>query len=71
MSLALKTPTYPACHGIACHLHNRCARYTAVEAVGPSDPNTLGTCIENGDFPEFSEIETIPLAEMAAQAGHA
>lgn len=71
MSLARKTPTYPACHGIACHLHNRCARYAAIEAVGPDDPNTLGTCLNGEGFPEFSEIEPVAIAEPAAQTGHA
>ena len=71
MSLALKTDTYPACHGIACPLHSRCARWHAVQG-SQADPNTMGTCLEGEGFPEFVEhvVPRAHLLELAAQAGH-
>lgn len=70
MSVQQKTDTYPACHGIACAHHARCARWQAVQG-SEADPNTMGTCVTNDGYPEFIEIKRSPLSELAAEAGHA
>ena len=77
MSLIPKTNTYPACLGIACPLHARCARYAAVHG-SEADPNTMGTCLSGTAYPEFVELAqhaatSAPqqLGDLAAQAGQA
>lgn len=77
MSLALKTSTYPACHGIACLSHSQCARWHAVQG-SEADHNTMGTCLDGDHYPEFVAHKppplpprVSPLGELAAAAGHA
>lgn len=50
------TPQEPACFGIVCPLHGRCARYEAVN-LSQADPHTLGTCRTGQSYPLFLEIE--------------
>jgi hypothetical protein len=48
----------PACFGLVCPLHSRCARYAAV-SLSQADPDTLVTCLEGGSFPLFVALETV------------
>jgi hypothetical protein len=49
------TPTHPACYGVCCQLHARCARYAAVE--GSVATTVLDTCDPgDGSRPQFVEV---------------
>lgn len=56
MTIVPITAERPACFGVCCDLHARCARYAAVERAA-GDPNTIATCADRGDRPLFVEIE--------------
>lgn len=57
MTIVPITPERPACYGVCCNLHGRCARYAAVE--GKTDPNVIATCANGaGERPLFIERET-------------
>jgi hypothetical protein len=49
----------PACFGVVCPFHSRCARYAAV-SLSEANPDTLVTCLEGESFPLFVELETVP-----------
>jgi hypothetical protein len=53
----------PACFGVVCPFHSRCARYAAV-SLSEADPHTLITCLDGESFPLFVELE--PVAADAA-----
>ncbi len=48
----------PACFGVVCPFHSRCARYAAV-SLTEADPNTLVTCLTGDDLPLFVELRTV------------
>jgi hypothetical protein len=48
-------PLAPACFGVGCPSHGRCARYAAV-VHSEADPATLLTCRKDGRFPMFVPI---------------
>jgi hypothetical protein len=48
----------PACFGVVCSFHSRCARYAAV-SLSEADPDTLVTCLEGESFPLFVALETV------------
>lgn len=56
MVILLKTPTNPACFGVACPNHNKCTRYHAVEH---SFMPAMATCDDHGtgEHPEFIAVE--------------
>lgn len=53
----------PACFGVACPRHERCARYAAVNQT-QADPSTRATCLDRGTFPLFVPS---PLPREAAE----
>jgi hypothetical protein len=48
-------PLTPACFGVVCPSHGRCARYAAV-THSEANPATLLTCRKGGSFPLFVAI---------------
>lgn len=56
MTIAKITETTPACYGVTCPQHGRCARYAAVEHT-PVD-HTIATCCDAaGARPLFVELK--------------
>jgi hypothetical protein len=54
MTLPIR-PLTPACFGVTCPAHSRCARYAAVNHSEP-DRATMLTCRKDGHFPMFVAI---------------
>lgn len=58
MTIVPITPERPACFGVCCNLHGRCARYAAVEGRH-HDTAPIVTCLDGaGEHPLFVELET-------------
>lgn len=56
MTIVPITPERPACYGVCCNLHGRCARYAAVEAA---IDQPIATCADGaGERPLFVELTT-------------
>ena len=64
MITILFPPPVPACFGVVCPFHSRCARYEAV-IFSEADPATLVTCLEGESFPLFVELGTMEEAVAA------
>lgn len=57
MTITPITDKSPACYGVACSLHQLCARYAAVDNM-PAGVAVIGTC-ETSEHarPLFAEVE--------------
>ena len=58
-------PPRPACFGVVCPSHSRCARYAAV-GLSQADPYTIVTCFDGESFPLFVELQTVQAAARAS-----
>lgn len=68
MSVRPITATDPACFGVCCSQHQRCARYAAVDGLtGGASP--IATCDRgDGSRPLFLAIAATPSAPAASRA---
>ena len=56
MTIVPISATEPACYGIACPVHQMCARYQAVDNM-PSGTVVIGHCGDMADYrPLFADI---------------
>lgn len=59
MTIQPITETTPACFGVCCPVHGKCARYQAAE--GAQGATAIATCDDNGDGsrPLFRQAEEV------------
>lgn len=52
------TDTTPACYGVACEVHHRCARYAAVDGMA-AHHTAIACCSVDSRRPLFIEIKVV------------